>query len=67
MIFLLNRKNFEIYNNVTLFLVALVLVLMILKVIPYGWFVPILAATVVLFLIRIILRIYFYLQDKKKK
>ena len=61
------RKNFEIFSYVSIGIVGVFLVLMIFKVIPKEWFIPVLIFSLILMVIRFSLRIYFAIQDKKKE
>jgi cell division protein FtsW (lipid II flippase) len=63
----LNKKYYDIFNYGSIAIVFIVLILMLAKAVPVEWFVPLAAFAIVLLIIRIFLRIYISVQNRKKK
>jgi len=62
----LTKRNFNIFTYVSIGIIVILLVLMLTKSIPVFWFKIFLGFSIFLFIVRIILRIYFSIQDKKE-
>jgi hypothetical protein len=60
------KKFFDIYNYGSLGVVVVILILILTKAIPVGWFKPLVWFAVVLFLIRMTLRFYFIYKNKQE-
>jgi len=64
---ILTRKNFNIYTYISLSIIILLLALMVTRTLPVEYYVPVLIVSLVLFVIRLVLRIYLSVQDKKEQ
>ena len=64
---ILTRKNFNIYTYISLSTIILLLALMLTRTLPVEYYVPVLIVSLVLFVIRLVLRIYLSVQDKKEQ
>jgi len=64
---ILTRKNFNIYTYISLSIIILLLALMLTRTLPVEYYVPVLIVSLVLFVIRLVLRIYLSVQDKKEQ
>jgi len=64
---ILTRKNFNIYTYISLSIIILLLALMVTRTLPVEYYVPVLIVSLVLFIIRLVLRIYLSVQDKKEQ
>jgi NhaP-type Na+/H+ or K+/H+ antiporter len=64
---ILTRKNFNIYTYTAISIIIVLLALMVTKILPVEYFVPVLVVSILLFIIRLFLRIYLSIQDKKEQ
>ena len=62
----LTKRNFNVFTYVSITIIAILLVLMLTVSIPVFWVKIFLGFSIFLFIVRIILRIYFSIQDKKE-
>ena len=58
-------RTFNIYSYGALIIVAILLLLMVTKAVPTEWNFYLLGVSILLFIVRIVLRIYFSAQQKK--
>lgn len=58
---------YKYFNYGSLVLVLIILVLMLTKAVPSGWFVYLLGFAIVIFIVRLIFRIYLIMQSRKIK
>ncbi len=56
---ILTRKNFNIYTYTAISIIIVLLALMVTKILPVEYFVPVLVVSILLFIIRIILKNLF--------
>lgn len=63
---MLTKRNFNIFTFVSIVIIAVLLILMLANSIPVEWFTVILGFCIFLFVVRIVLRIYFSIRDKKE-
>jgi L-asparagine transporter-like permease len=57
---------YKYFNYGTIIFVAILLVLIIANLIPKNLYIPILVLTIIIFILRIVGRVYYTIQSKKK-
>ena len=62
----MNRKIFTIYSYTSVAFVFILLILMLTEAVPESWYTYMIGLAIILFIIRLIFRVYFYLHDRKK-
>ena len=63
---ILTKQNFNLFTYFSIAVVTVFLILMLTKVLPVKSFKFVIGISVFLFIIRIILRIYFTIQERKE-
>jgi low temperature requirement protein LtrA len=62
----MNNDWYKYFNYGTIILVAVLLILVLTNTVPKDFYVPILVFTIVIFILRIIARVYYSMQLRKK-
>jgi len=57
---------YKYFNYGTIILVAILLVLVLANIVPKDMYIPVLVFTIVIFILRIVARVYYSMQIRKK-